>query len=370
MTHRLAVAVRQLPATLGVLLIFLLGTHAAHAEPYLAVQTGLKCGQCHINPTGGGERTVFGNVFAQNVLAASHLDTGDTIWTGEIMKFLSAGGDVRFDGNYTQVPHTPSTDAFDLEQARIYLAANVIPNRLLVYVDEQVAPGGALNREAYALYWSASHDWYVKAGQMYLPFGLRLQDQTAFIQQITGINMTTPDQGVEFGFERGRWDAQLAVSNGTAGGPEVDHGKQYSGQLSYVESRWRLGVAANFNDAALGSKSSGGLFAGLRTGPLAWLAQVDVVDDRSLPVRQGRQLATLLEANWLLARGNNLKITSEFLDPNRSVRNDAQTRWSIVYELTPIQYLQIRAGLRYSDGIPQDPAEHERLVFLQLHGFL
>jgi hypothetical protein len=80
-------------------------------------------------------------------------------------------------------------------------------------------------------------------------------------------------------------------------------------------------------------------------------------------------LATLLEADWLLAPGNNLKITSEYLDPNRNVAENEETRWSLVYELTPIQFLQLRAGVRYSDGIPQDNAEHVRLYFLEVHGF-
>jgi len=341
----------------------------ADAEPYLAVQMGLKCGQCHVNPTGGGQRTVFGDVFAQTQLPAQRIDTGTDVWTGEIVKFLSVGGDLRFQGTYTQVPHTPSTDQFDLEQARVYLNASVIPQRLLVYVDEQVAPGGALNREVYGMYWSANHDWYVKAGQMYLPFGLRLQDQSAFVQQITGINMTTPDKGAEFGWERGLWDAQLAVSNGTAGGPVTAHGKQFSGQLIYVEQRWRLGVAANWNDAdASGSKSAYGVFAGLRTGPISWLAQADVTDDKSFaPARKMR--ATLVEGNWRIIQGHNLKVTGEYLDPNHDVSNNGQTRWSLVYELTPIQFAQVRAGFRYSDGIPQAPSEHEKLAFIELHGF-
>ncbi|MBS0419212.1 MAG: hypothetical protein JSR66_16000 [Proteobacteria bacterium] len=348
--------------------LLLLLTLAAHAEPYLAVQTGFKCGQCHVNPTGGGERTVFGNIFAQTQLAAHHIDTGDAVWTGEISRFLSVGGDLRAQAQFTKQPGKSSTDDFDVEQGRIYASANVIPGRLYVYLDEQVAPT-SINREAYAVYWSKDHDWYVKGGQMYLPFGFRLQDQSALVQQITGINMTAPDQGVEFGVERGHWDAQLAISNGTAAGPEVDHGKQYSGQLSYVESFWRVGLAANFNNAAAGNKTAGGLFAGLRTGPVSWLGQVDITDDKSQAPLAGRQLATLLEANWRIAQGHNLKLTHEYVDPNRSVHNDAQTRYSVVYELTPIQYVQIRSGFRYSDGIPQAPLQHLKIGFVELHGF-
>jgi len=355
------------PRCLLVLLCF--GAPAAHAEPYLAVQLGLKCGQCHVNPTGGGLRTAFGDIFAQTVLPAQHIDTALDNWNGQVGQYLRTGGDLRFDASVTQAPQTSSVQQFALEQTRIYMEAEVIPNRLLAYVDEQVAPGGALNREAYVLYWSGTHDWYIKAGQMYLPFGLRLQDQTAFILTATGINMTTPDQGVEVGWERGHWDAQLAVSNGTAGGAVTGDGKQYSSQLSYVESIWRAGVAANRNDQSGGAKSAYGVFGGLRTGPISWLAQVEATDDLSIANGQGKQLATLVEANWLIARGNNLKITDEFLNPNRAVPNGEETRWSLVYELTPIQFVQIRAGFRWNDGIPQDNSEHGRLYFVELHGF-
>ena len=341
---------------------------SAHAEPYLAVQTGFKCQQCHVNPTGGGMRNAFGDVFAQTQLPAQHLDTGTDTWAGNITRFLSIGGDLRFDGSYTQVPHTASTNEFDLEQARLYVNAAVIPDRLAVYVDELLAPGGALNREAYVLYWSANHSWYVKAGQLYLPYGLRLEDQTAFIRTVPGINMTTPDKGVEFGWEQGPWDAQFAVSNGTAGGPENDHGKQFSGQLYHVQSIWRLGVAANYNDAAVGAKSSYGLFGGLRTGPIAWLGEVDLVDDRSIATG-GKMTTGLIEANWMPARGHNLKLTAEYLDPNRDVSNDAQTRYSFVYEYTPFQFLQLRGGIRYGDGIPQIPTERTKSYFVQLHGY-
>jgi hypothetical protein len=351
--------------------LLLLASSAAtvRAEPYLAVQMGLKCSQCHVNPTGGGLRSVLGDVFAQTVLPGAHLDTGADNWTGALGQYLRIGGDLRFDAQLTQVPQSPSVQEFSLEQTRVYLEANVVADRLIAYVDEQVAPGGALNREAYVLYWSGSHDWYVKAGQMYLPFGLRLEDQTAFILTAPGINMTTPDQGVEFGWERGHVDAQFAVSNGTAGGPVSGDGKQYSSQFAWVESSWRIGAAANFNAQPGGAKSAFGLFGGLRTGLVSWLAQAEITHDESIADDQGKELATLLEADWLLARGNNLKITYEFLTPDRAVPNGEETRLSFVYEFTPIQFAQIRAGFRWNDGIPQDPSEHQRLYFMELHGY-
>jgi hypothetical protein len=345
------------------------GGYAAQAEPYLAVQFGLKCNACHVNPTGGGLRSTLGDVLAQTVIPGAHLDTGTDNWTGALGNYLRTGGDLRFDAQVTETPHAATSQEFSLEQTRVYLEANVIPDRLLAYVDEQVAPGGALNREAYVLYWSAGHDWYVKAGQMYLPFGLRLQDQTAFIQTASGINMTTPDDGVEFGWERGHWDAQLAASNGTAGGAVTSDGKQYSLNVAYLRSIWRFGVAANDNDQSIGAKTALGVFGGLRTGPVSWLAQAEVTDDKSIADGQGKELATLLEADWLIGRGNNLKVTEEFLNPNRAVPNGEETRWSVVYELTPIQFAQIRTGFRWYDGIPQDPGEHQRLYFVELHGY-
>jgi hypothetical protein len=349
------------------------GAYAVEAEPYLAVQFGFKCNQCHVNPTGGGLRTTFADVLAQTVIPNQQLATGLDNWTGQLGPYVRAGGDLRFDAQVTQVPEAPSVQEFSLEQTRVYLEANVIPDRFLAYVDEQVAPGGALNREAYVLYWSASHDWYLKAVQMYLPFGLRLQDVTAFVNQVSGIDMTTPDQGLEVGWEKGHWDAQLAVSNGTASGSTTSNGKQESVQVQYVETRWRLGLAANLNgSSAQGSRDAFGLFGGFKTGPIAWLAEADIVTDHSLPPGPGggqKQLATLLEANYSPARGHNLKVTYEYLDPDRELANDQQTRWSFVYELTPIQFVQLRFGARLNDGIPQLASEHVRLYFAELHGF-
>lgn len=38
----------------------------AQALPKFAADTGLPCGQCHVNPAGGGPRTAFGKAFQEN----------------------------------------------------------------------------------------------------------------------------------------------------------------------------------------------------------------------------------------------------------------------------------------------------------------
>ncbi|HEX5419891.1 MAG TPA: hypothetical protein VFY39_07815, partial [Gammaproteobacteria bacterium] len=333
--------------------------------PYLAVRTGLKCVSCHLDPDGGGLRTVVGDAFARTEIARRAIDTGSAgIWTGEITNRLRAGGDLRADLGYTDTSGSPAKSDFGLESANLYGAFAAIPNLLTVYVDEQVAPGSATPREVVGLLRPAGGRYTVKVGKFFLPFGLRLQDDSAYIRQVTGINYETPDTGAEFGLELPKWSAQAAVTNGTAGGGEVDAGKQLSLSASYVKSRWRLGASFNVNNAALGDREMGGLFAGLRTGPIAWLAEVDHITDET-PQGDEDRVATLVEGNWHLAAGQNLKLTYEFYDPPG--KNDGRERYSLVWELGPFQLLQTRLGLRAYNGIPGDAVNNRREVFAELH---
>jgi hypothetical protein len=353
----------------GLLALAILLGSRAYAEPYLAVRMGLKCEACHVNPTGGGLRTDFGDVFAQTRLPAHPIQGNWGLWTGEVTRFLRVGGDLRYDATVTQTPGSKTVDQFATQQARAYLEMQVIPNRLLFYVDEQVAPGAANNHEAYGIFWSAAHDWYVKAGQMYLPFGFRFEDQTAFVYDVSSTSMYEPDDAVEFGWLRGHWDAQLDVSNGTFAGPASGQGKEYGLQVSYVESAWRLGLAANDDDDTQNRRRFAGVFGGIRTGPIEWLGEVDAVKNECCSLRNVTQAAALLEGDWLFAAGNNLKLTFEPFDPDRNVVGNARSRWSLVYELTPVQFVQIRTGVRDYNGPRGIASENSRLWFIQLHGF-
>lgn len=359
----------MMPSRIAFVLLFLLGTTTALAEPYLAVQTGLKCMSCHVNPTGGGMRNEFGSAWSQNVLPAQHIDMGTDSWTGKVTRYLGIGANVRATASYTDIPHRPSLSQFDLDEARVYIELAAIPDRFSVYLDQHVAPGGSTNLEAYGRYWWDDHSWYVQAGQMYLPYGLRLEDDTAFVRQVPGINFATPDQGVQLGIEASHWSAQLAVTNGTASGPEEDQGKQYSLRAEYVQPVWRVGASANFNDADAGDRKLANLFAGIRTGPIAWLGEADYIMDKGFVGGERRQWAGLIEANWLIHQGHNLKLTAEYFEPDDEVAEDERNRFSIVYEYTPLQFLQLRFGARLYDGIPQNDLDNRRLAFAQVNAY-
>src|SRR2546429_9013310 len=96
--------IRSLRFSARCLTLAVLLAAGAHAEPYLALTQGAKCSQCHVNPTGGGLRNAFGDVFSQTQLPARPIDTRTHIWAGQIARFLPLAGDLRFHGS---APHAP-----------------------------------------------------------------------------------------------------------------------------------------------------------------------------------------------------------------------------------------------------------------------
>ena len=339
---------------------------SAFAEPYLAVQKGLKCGMCHTSPSGGGKRTVFGNVYAQTELSERTLDLG-ALWTGELGQYLAVGGNIRGGWNQIDVPGQPKTSDTDLEEFLAYIEVRPFPNHLTIYVDAKLGPEDPIVREQYLRLSTEDNVWYLRGGEFFLPYGLRLQDDNAFIRQVSRINFNTPDTGWELGFEQDNWSAQLAVTRGTAGGPEVDSGKQYSLRVSHVTSNWRVGGSFNFNDAKFGDRQMQNIFGGLRTGRVAWLAELNYIIDDDTPTGRRESWASLVEANIALKKGHNLKVTFEYFDPDSDVSEDEQNRFSVVWEYFPIQFVQTRLGYRIYDGIPQNPAQNREQLFLELH---
>ena len=83
----------------------------------------------------------------------------------------------------------------------------------------------------------------------------------------------------------------------------------------------------------------------------------------------GRTLAAgLFEGDWRLKKGHNLKFTAEYEDPDRHVPQDQFTRYSLLYVPAHPIPCWLRAGF-ISPDVPQSPAENQRLILAELHGY-
>jgi hypothetical protein len=358
---------KNLAWLLLVVLLLISARQPAQAEPYIAVQKGMQCSTCHSGPAGGGKRTVYGNVFAQSELAGRRLGQGEA-WTGELTSWLAIGGDLRASFVATDTPNQDSTSDTDFNRGTFYLDVTLIPGMLSLYVDEQFSPDGFENREAYLRRYSRDTRWFLAVGEFYLPYGLRLQDDTAFVRQATGINFANTDRGAQGGYDSGPWSVIASVTDGSGSGQDSAN-SQISMVGSYVQPTWRAGISANSFDDDLGDRTMFGLFGGLKTGPVAWLAEIDSISDDVSPGVTTDAVAGLLEANWTFLGKHNLKLSYDYLDPNLDISEDHQVRYSVIWEYSPIQFVQMRVGYRLYDGIPQVDAQNRETFFVEAHGF-
>jgi hypothetical protein len=334
------------------------------AEPYLAVEAGLKCASCHVNPSGGGKRNAFGTLYARNMISARAVDLveGRKPWTGEVStRWFGVGGDFRGGYESIDVPGSEEESEWAVSRSTVYAEVKLVPKLLSIYADEKIAPDDSETREAYLLLTPKQGKFTLKAGQMYVPFGLRLQDDETFVRQATGVNFLTPDDGVEVGLELAKWSAQFAVIEGESGSDD-----QLSGSAVYVQPRWRIGASLNTSEDSFGDRTMQSVFGGLKTGPINWLAELSLIND-SAPAGDNDSYATLLEGNWRLRKGHNLKVGYEFLEPNEDRDEDQQERYSLVWEYNPIQFVQSRVGVRRYNGIPNIASSNRDELFAELH---
>ena len=361
------------------------GISSVRAEPYLAIQEGYKCSKCHVNMTGGGKRTDFANVYVQTRLANEFFDwrrlgkkpdedadkdnpvktdSQSSFFSGRLNEYIAIGGDFRALWEGTKTSGSPTTQAFNQRKQNVYLEVDLIPDHVIFY---QTLSAGGDAREIFGLLKGEfmEEPYYLKAGQFFLPYGLRLQDDTAFTRAATGFTYGISDVGVELGFEPGPWALQLAATNGTGSSLETNNSKRVTASAAYVHKRFRLGSSYSTNKDAQGVKTViYGVNGGAQFGCVGILAEADVIDDSTV-----KQRVSILEFNFLLSRGNNLKFSYEYHDPDLAIFENARTRYSLVYESFLNQFTQFRAGFRDNRGIPQNPGFNSNLYFLELHLF-
>jgi hypothetical protein len=334
-------------------------------EPHLAIRTGLKCSQCHVNRTGGGARTEFGGVYGQTQLPA--VTEGFQFQNRALNDFVSIGANVRVRGNAFVTDADPRT-SLDIQKADVMIEARLIRRVLALYIDESVGPGQATARELFGIVEGLPLNGYAKAGKFFLPYGLRLVDDREFIRDVTGFNMNTPDQGVEVGIEPGPLSVFLAVTNGTGGAAEGDDSKQVTGSAALVTRRFRIGGSASHNQTGTMTRDVVGGFGGVNLGPVNLLGEFDYILGSDAGGAELDQFVAFGEGNLWLAKGVNAKVAYGYHDRNMDVPEDQRTRMRLGLEVFPIPFLQASGYFTIFDDIPQAPGQQDQ-ASLELHFF-
>jgi hypothetical protein len=372
---------RQLRA-LAVSAALLLPALAA-AEPHFSARSGLRCSRCHVSPTGGGKRTAYGALYALSTLPLSGArprtawpvvrdDGGSwvvaTLATGEVTDWLAVGADLRLANTTTFLAE--KKNSFDATQGTLYVELRPWRDRVVLYVDEEVAAGGARNREAWGLIrgpWST----YLRGGRFIPPFGLRLLDDAAYTRRATGANFANPDLGLEVGVDLGPLFAAAALTNGTFAGSDTDTLKALWGLVELNFDGLRVGVSGAWNPSDAGCRAMGGAHGALRLGRLVLQGEVDLITDRPADAsRRVYQLAAFAEADLLLTKGLSLRVGWDFHDADLEMRQDRRQRFRVGVDLFPLRMVETKLYYVRRQSETSKPEDAADILELVLHVYL
>jgi len=394
---------RQLIVLTALVTASLLGPPAVRGEPYFMVRSGAKCNDCHVNQTGGGMRTAFAHIHARDILRDLNflpLPSGVKPLNPQVHERVRLGLNLRvrdtmiFEDRRDRRGRVPNNEAFrsrvrsneiDVNQFLAFGLVDLWPDVLQFYVDEDLN-GGANNREVMGIIrgflpWDA----YVKFGRLFPTYGLRVQDDQAFIRARSGFTFQNPDDGAEMGFAPGPFFVATSITNGIEGDRDLQATVNGYGVFEDVPVVRNVLAGASF-----ARQSSERWVAGLYGGANLWrftgLGEFDLIDDRTfervtatdaggrefvvdrVPTATSKdQFAAYAELNFLLLDWLNLRGTFDFV----KVAGDRdQTRYAVGLEPFLNRFLQPRLQYRINNGPPGMPDLNTAELLFELHMFL
>jgi hypothetical protein len=356
---------------------------SAWAEPFLAVRAGAKCADCHTNLTGGGKRTAFATVHAHEILMDLDLlpiPKRTEPFSGELTDHVSIGADfrARWTGIFTDDPdeagRVPNNTAFrsnlesssfDVQEALGYLEVDLWPDVLDFYLDLQFAPGGVTSREIFGLVQNAlPYTLYIKGGQFFPPFGLRIFDDTSFVRTNTGFTFDNPDTGVEVGLMPGPFFFSVSVTDGIKGDKDVL--TSLNGYFLFQDVPYLRNAMIGGSFARQSSERSvGGFYIGGNFWNFTYLGELDFIDDNT-DVRPRAELAAYSELDLLLFNWLNVRGTMDYVQIEG---DNAQNRFGVGLEPFINRFLQLSLVYRVANAPPTNLAGNRDELFFEFHVF-
>jgi hypothetical protein len=321
----------------------------AHATPRYAARFDQSCALCHDDPSGGGKRSLYAAQYLVPAEMVMH-PLGEEALARIQPAFgpnLSVGLDLRTLHHYTDRPNSlPNgfgVPNFLQMEGNLYLTFQPDPR-----VSACVVRGISGSYEIYGLIQGLPASGHVRVGRFVTPYGWRLADHTAFVRAFGGFMPPAhSDVGVEVGLFPGRWELQLAATNGAGGvTQDVDRDLAFSARAARRLRLGMLSVALGGSYSHNGSPSvmatAAGPFASLGWKRIVWLGEADWSRhriDRSFV----RGLDLSQELAFPLHRGWDLIATHDYHDPDVRKRTGALNRIGVGFELFPLPFLHLRA---------------------------
>jgi hypothetical protein len=356
---------------------------SAYCLPRFASRTNATCSSCHINPTGGEMRNLGGVMYGREQLPIRSWEEkfGLEDFSTQLTSFISYGLDFRFLYFYQRKdrPDTIRSSFFPM-QADVYLNLN-ISKKVSVFVNPAFGP---FNRyEIFGIARIFPSDGYLRLGRFTVPYGLRFDDHTSYIRDATPFRNNEGQQtGIEAEISPGAFGFLAAVTNGTVVAAEraIDVAKAFILRVDWRESVGPLNVLIGGSSY---SQVTGGdnlhLLGGF--GSVSWNEKLTLIGDverisgnstsMSVSGERGvlyaggaemKQLAVLVEADFLLFQGLDLKFLYDFFDPNTDLKAGVAKRYSVGFEFFPMSGVEVRPLLRRTN----DTVVHRNTTDLQV----
>lgn len=182
---------------LAVILLPALGA----ALPQYAASTGRYCVTCHAAPSGGGLRNGHGEAFWAKLKRLERRKS-DSPW--------SLQGDFRVLG---LAQEGSGTALFPME-ASLYGAYWQQDGVVVLHLNKT---GRTQSYQAEEVFWqkdSPDGDWVFRLGRFDIPFGLQLEDHTAAVRRMVGLDFDAQDVGGEVSFTKEPFFAHAALMSG------------------------------------------------------------------------------------------------------------------------------------------------------------
>jgi hypothetical protein len=208
-----------------------------------------------------------------------------------------------------------------------------------------------------------THEWpyqsYLKVGRMQPPYGTRLDDHTAPVRRLLGLDPSRPStyvSGVEIGAAPNYPYLNAAVFRLDAGQYDFypDNGTGFSGVAGWRDLAWGGGGSFWVSQSDLEDRTMGGLtwylnpWRWLENLPLTYLGEVDLVHLE--PADAGRtiqQLVAFHELDWAVKSGLYVRFRYDFEDPDLDVEDDHAHRLNLQLDLFPYKFTEIQLVGRY-----------------------